>query len=156
MDFVPLTIDYEERLYAAGKIPGGFIRREGRPSEEAVLACRLADRPIRPLLPKEWRREIQIIATVLSADQENDPDVLAVTGAVAALLISDVPFSDPVAAIRIGYINNEFVVNPTLQQLDSSQLDLVVASTKEKIVMLEARAKELPEDLMPRAIKFGF
>ncbi len=156
MDFVPLTIDYEERLYAAGKIPGGFIRREGRPSEEAVLACRLADRPIRPLLPKEWRREIQIIATVLSADQENDPDVLAVTGAVAALLISDVPFSDPVAAIRIGYINNEFVVNPTLQQLDSSQLDLVVASTKEKIVMLEARAKELSEDLMPRAIKFGF
>jgi len=156
MDFVPLTIDYEERLYAAGKIPGGFIRREGRPSEKAILACRLADRPIRPLLPKEWRREIQIIATVLSADQENDPDVLAVTGAVAALLISDVPFSDPVAAIRIGYINNEFVVNPTLQQLDSSQLDLVVASTKEKIVMLEARAKELPEDLMPRAIRFGF
>lgn len=155
-DFIPLTIDYEERLYAAGKIPGGFIRREGRPSEEAVLACRLVDRPIRPLLPKEWRREIQIIATVLSADQENDPDVLAVTGAVAALLISEVPFSDPVAAIRIGYINSEFVVNPTLQQLDASQLDLVVASTKEKVVMLEARAKELPEDLMPRAIRFGF
>ena len=156
LDFIPLTIDYEERLYAAGKIPGGFIRREGRPSEEAILACRLADRPIRPMLPKGWRREIQIIATVLSADQENDPDILAVVGAVAALLISDAPFTEPVAAVRIGYVNNEFVVNPTLQQLDSSQLDLVVASSKEKVVMLEAKAKELPEDLMPKAIRFGF
>jgi len=155
VDFVPLTVDYEERLYAAGKIPGGFIRREGRPSEEAILACRLADRPIRPLLPKEWRREIQIIATVLSVDQENDPDILAVIGSSAALLISDVPFTDPIAAVRVGYINNEFVLNPTLQQLEVSQLDLVVASTKQAIVMLEAKAKEIPEHLIPRAIQFG-
>jgi len=154
-DFLPLTVDYEERLYAAGKIPGGFIRREGRPSEEAVLACRLVDRPLRPLLPKEWRRDIQLIATVLSADQENDPDILAVIGSSAALSISEVPFDGPVGAVHVGYINGELVLNPTLAQLEDSQLDLVVASTKQAIVMLEAGAKELPEDIIPQAIKFG-
>ncbi len=154
-DIVPLTVDYEERLYAAGKIPGGFIRREGRPSEEAILACRLVDRPIRPLLPKEWRRDIQIIATVLSADQENDPDVLAVIGASAALSISEVPFDSPISAVHVGYINGELVLNPTLAQLEDSQLDLVVASTKEAIVMVEAGAKEMPEELIPQAIQFG-
>jgi polyribonucleotide nucleotidyltransferase len=155
VDFLPLTIDYEERLYAAGKIPGGFIRREGRPSEEAILACRLVDRPLRPLLPKGWHRDIQIVATVLSADQENDPDVLAVIGASAALSLSEVPFAGPVSAIHVGYINGELVLNPTLTRLEESQLDLVVASTGQAIVMVEAGAREIPEDIIPEAIKFG-
>ena len=154
-DFLPLTVDYEERLYAAGKIPGGFIRREGRPTEKATLACRLVDRPLRPLLPKEWRNDIQIIATVLSADQENDPDILAVIGASAALSISEVPFDGPVSAVHIGYINGELVLNPVLARLEDSQFDLVVASTGQAIVMLEAGAKEIPEDIVPQAIKFG-
>lgn len=155
-DFLPLTVDYEERLYAAGKIPGGFIRREGRPSEAAILACRLIDRPIRPLLPKEWRRDIQIVATVLSVDHENDPDVLAVIGASAALCISEIPFDGPVSAVHVGYINGELVLNPTLAELEKSQLDLVVASTGKAIVMLEAGAKEVSEEILPRAIQFGF
>ncbi|MFC1911722.1 polyribonucleotide nucleotidyltransferase [Chloroflexota bacterium] len=155
IDFLPLTIEYEERLYAAGKIPGGFIRREGRPSEQAILACRLTDRPIRPLLPKGWRNDIQLIATVLSADQENDPDILAVIGSSAALSISEVPFDGPVSAVHVGYINGELVLNPTLAELENSQLDLVVASTSEAIVMLEAGAKEVPEELLPQAIQFG-
>jgi polyribonucleotide nucleotidyltransferase len=155
IDFLPLTIDYEERLYAAGKIPGGFIRREGRPSQEATLASRLTDRPIRPLLPKAWRNEIQIVITVLSADQENDPDILAVIGGSASLMISDIPFEGPVSAVRVGYINNELVLNPTLQQMESSRLDMVVASTKKAVIMLEAGAKEVAEDLMLQAIEFG-
>ena len=155
VDFLPLTIDYEEKLYAAGKIPGGFIRREGRPSEQAILACRLADRPLRPLFPKTWRRDIQIIATVLSADQENDPDTLALIGASAALSISEIPFDGPVGAVHVGYIDGEMVLNPTLSQMEDSKLDLVVASNKDIIVMLEAGVKELPEDILPGAIKFG-
>jgi len=155
VDFLPLTIDYEERLYAAGKIPGGFIRREGRPSQEATLASRLTDRPLRPLLPKGWRNEIQIIATVLSADQENDPDILAVIGGSAALLVSPIPFDGPVGVVRVGYINDELILNPTLAQLESSQLDLVVASTKQAIVMVEAGAKEVSEDIILRATEFG-
>ena len=154
-DFLPLTIDYEERLYAAGKIPGGFIRREGRPSQEAILACRLTDRPLRPLLPKDWRRDIQIIVTVLSADQENDPDILAVIGGSAVLSISQVPFAGPVSAVHVGYIDNEMVLNPTLSQLDNSRLDLVVASTRESVVMVEAGASEVPEDIILQAIEFG-
>ena len=154
-DFLPLTVDYEERLYAAGKIPGGFIRREGRPTEEAILACRLVDRPLRPLLPKEWRNDIQLIATVLSADRENDPDILAVIGSSAALSISEVPFDGPVSAVHIGYINGELVLNPILARLEDSRFDLVVASTRQAIVMLEAGAKEIPEDIVPQAIKFG-
>ena len=155
VDFLPLTIDYEEKLYAAGKIPGGFIRREGRPSEQAILACRLADRPLRPLFPKTWRRDIQVIATVLSADQENDPDTLALIGASAALSISEIPFDGPVGAVHVGYINGELVLNPTLPQMKDSRLDLIVASNKDIIVMLEAGVKELPEDILPGAIKFG-
>ncbi|MCX6011651.1 MAG: polyribonucleotide nucleotidyltransferase [Chloroflexi bacterium] len=155
INFLPLTIDYEERLYAAGKIPGGFIRREGRPSQEATLASRLTDRPIRPLLPKEWRRDIQLIITVLSADQENDPDILAVIGGSAALSISEVPFDGPVAAVHIGYINNELILNPTLAQLEDSQLDMVVVSTKQAIVMVEAGAREAPEDIVMKAIELG-
>ena len=155
VDFLPLTIDYEERLYAAGKIPGGFIRREGRPSQEATLASRLTDRPLRPLLPKGWRNEIQIVVTVLSADQENDPDILSVIGGSAALSISPVPFDGPVGVVRIGYINNELILNPTLVQLETSLLDLVVASTRQAVVMAEAGAKEAPEDIILRAIEFG-
>jgi polyribonucleotide nucleotidyltransferase len=155
IDFLPLTIDYEERLYAAGKIPGGFIRREGRPSQEATLASRLTDRPLRPLLPKEWRRDIQIIVTVLSADQENDPDTLAVIGGSATLSISEVPFAGPVSAVSVGYINDEFVLNPTLAQLEYGQLDLVVASTKEAVVMVEAGAREVSEGIVAQAIRFG-
>ncbi len=155
VNFLPLTIDYEERLYAAGKIPGGFIRREGRPSQEATLASRQTDRPIRPLLPKEWRNDIQIIITVLSADQENDPDILAVIGGSAALSISEVPFEGPIGAVHIGYINNELIINPTLAQLEDSQLDMVVVSTKEAVVMVEAGAREAPEDIVLKAIELG-
>ena len=155
VDFLPLTIDYEERLYAAGKIPGGFIRREGRPSQEATLASRLTDRPLRPLLPKGWRNDIQLIVTVLSADQENDPDILAVIGSSAVLLMSEIPFECPVSAVHIGYINGELTLNPTLVQLESSQLDLVVASTEQAVVMVEAGAREASEDIVIQAIKFG-
>ncbi len=154
-DFLPLTIDYEERLYAAGKIPGGFIRREGRPSEEATLTSRLTDRPLRPLLPKEWRRDIQLIVTVLSADRENEPDILSIIGGSAVLSISGVPFYGPVAAVHVGYIENELVLNPTLAQLEKSSLDLVVASTKEAIVMLEAGAHSVSEEIISQAIRFG-
>ncbi|MBI2831834.1 MAG: polyribonucleotide nucleotidyltransferase [Chloroflexi bacterium] len=155
VDFLPLTIDYEERLYAAGKIPGSFIRRESRPSQEAILAMRLVDRPLRPLLPKDWRNDIQIVITVLSADRENDPDVLGIIGASAALALSEVPFYGPVSAVHVGYINNELVLNPTMPQLAESTLDLVVASTKEAVVMVEAGSKEVSEDIIMRAIKFG-
>ena len=155
IDFVPLTVDYEERLYAAGKIPGGFIRREGRPTQEATLASRLTDRPLRPLLPKGWRNEIQLVITVLSADQENDPDILAVIGSSAALSISQIPFDGPVSAVHVGYINGELILNPTLVQLGNSQLDLVVVSTKQAIVMVEAGAKEVSEDIVLQAIEFG-
>jgi polyribonucleotide nucleotidyltransferase len=155
VDFLPLTIDYEERLYAAGKIPGGFIRREGRPSEQATLASRLTDRPLRPLLPKWWRNDIQLVNTVLSADQENDPDILSVIGSSAALSISEVPFDGPVSAVRVGYLGDELVLNPTLVQLEDSLLDLVVASTKQAVVMVEAGAREVSEEVVMRAIKFG-
>jgi len=155
VDFLPLTVDYEERLYAAGKIPGGFIRREGRPSQEATLTSRLTDRPLRPLLPKGWRRDIQLIITVLSADQENDPDILALIGSSAVLSMSEVPFAGPVGAVHVGYINNELVLNPTMVELEGSELDLVVASTKDVVAMVEAGASELSEEIMLRAIEFG-
>ena len=155
VDFLPLTVDYEERLYAVGKIPGGFIRREGRPSQEATLACRLTDRPLRPLLPKEWRNDIQLIITVLSADQENAPDILAVIGSSAVLSMSEVPFQGPVSTVRVGYINDQLVLNPTLIQLEDSLFNLVVASTKEAVVMVEAGARETSEDIIIQAIQFG-
>jgi polyribonucleotide nucleotidyltransferase len=155
VDFLPLTIDYEERLYAAGKIPGGFIRREGRPSEAAILACRQTDRPIRPLLPKNWHSEIQIITTVFSADQENDPDILSVIGASACLAVSEIPFEGPVGAVHVGYINGELVLNPKMAQMDESLLDLVVVSTKDKVIMVEAGAKEVSEEIVLRGVKLG-
>lgn len=154
-DFLPLTIDYEERLYAAGKIPGGFIRREGRPSEAAILACRQTDRPIRPLLPKNWHSDIQIITTVFSADQENDPDILSVIGASACLAISEIPFDGPVGAVNIGYINGELVLNPKMAQFEESQLDLIVVSTRDKVIMVEAGAKEIAEDIVLQGVKLG-
>ncbi len=154
-DFLPLTVDYEERLYAAGKIPGGFIRREGRPSQEATLASRLTDRTIRPLLPKTWRREIQVIITVLSADLENDPNLMAVIGASSALSISEIPFEGPVSAVTVGYIEGNFVLNPTLAQLMASKLDLVICSTHKNVVMVEVGAQQVPEDIVIEAMKFG-
>ena len=155
LDFFPLTIDYEERMYAAGKIPGGFIKRESRPSEAAILAMRLTDRPIRPLFPKGYRNDVQVVLTVLSADQENDPDILAVNGASAALAISPIPFLGPVGAVRVGRIDGQFVTNPTTSQLDESELDLVVAGTRDAVMMVEAGAKILPESVMADAIAYG-
>lgn len=154
-DFLPLTVDYEERLYAAGKIPGSFFRREGRPSQEAVLTSRLTDRPLRPLFPKNLRNDVQVVVTVLSADQENPPDILAIIGASAALCISDIPFSGPVSAVRVGYVNEEYVLNPTFTQLNQSRLDLVVAGTRDGVVMIEAGAKEVTESILLEGIKFG-
>jgi polyribonucleotide nucleotidyltransferase len=155
LDFVPLTVDYEERLYAAGKIPGSFIRREGRPTEEAIITSRLIDRAIRPLLPKGFNRDVQVVATVLSVDQENDPDVCALIGASAALTLSDIPFYGPVAAVHVGYIDDTFVINPVLPRVENSLFDLVVASTKSDVVMLEAGAKEASEEILLEAIKLG-
>lgn len=154
-DFFPLTVEYEERLYAAGKIPGGFLRREGRPTQEATLAARLADRSIRPLFPKGFRNEVQIIATVLSADQENTPELLALIGASMAVTLSDIPFDGPVGGVRIGYLDGEFVVNPTFTQLQDSPMDLVVVGTEASVVMVEAGAKEVAEELVMEAIKYG-
>jgi DNA polymerase III epsilon subunit family exonuclease len=154
-DFFPLTIDFEERMYAAGKIPGGFIKRESRPSEAAILAMRLTDRPIRPLFPKGYRNDVQVVLTVLSADQENDPDILAVNGASAALSVSGIPFLGPAGAVRVGRIDGQFVTNPTYSQLEQSDLDLVVAGTRDAVMMVEAGAKILPESTMADAIEYG-
>jgi polyribonucleotide nucleotidyltransferase len=154
-DFVHLTIDYEERHYAVGKIPGSFIRREGRPSQEATLAGRLTDRSLRPLFDKNLRNDVQIVVTVLSTDQENDPDILAVSGASAAMTLSSIPFYGPIGAVRVGYVDGNLVLNPTLPQLNDSLLDLVVVSTREAIVMIEAGAKEVSEEIVLEAIKFG-
>ena len=155
LDFFPLTIDFEERMYAAGKIPGGFIKRESRPSEAAILACRLTDRPIRPLFPEGYKDDVQCVITVLSTDQENDPDILGTIAASAALTISEIPFQGPIAAIRLGRIDGEFVINPTMPQLEESELDLVVSGTRDAIMMVEAGAKILSEDVMAGAILFA-
>ncbi len=156
VDFLPLTVDYEEKMYAAGKIPGGFIKREGRPTETATLTGRLTDRPMRPLLPKQWRAEIQMTITTLSSDQENEPEILSIIGASAALCLSDVPFAGPVGAAKVGYINGEFVLNPTAQQLIESELELSLSGTADAVSMVEAGAKELPEEIILEAIRFGF
>jgi DNA polymerase III epsilon subunit family exonuclease len=155
LDFFPLTVDFEERMYAAGKIPGGFIKRESRPSEAAILAARLTDRPIRPLFPEGYKDDVQVVLTVLSADQENDPDVIGTIAASAALTISEIPFLGPVGAVRIGRIGGEFIINPTNSQLVDSELDLVVSGTRDAIMMVEAGAKLLPEAMMAEAILFG-
>ena len=154
-DFFPLTVDYQERTYAAGSIPGGFFRREGRPSENETLLCRLIDRPIRPLFPKGFTNEVQIIATVMSLDPEINPDIPALLGASAACSISGLPFSGPVGAARVGYIDGEYVLNPDQSQLENSDLDLVVAGTTKAVLMVESEAKELPEDVMLGSVVFG-
>jgi len=156
IDFFPLTVEYEERMYAAGKIPGGFIKREGRPGEQATLAARLTDRPIRPLFPKSFRNDVQIINLVMSADQVNDPSILSIVGASTALHLSSIPFQGPVAAVKVGYIDGKLVVNPTMRQLyDESLLELTVAGTRDAVLMVEAGANQLPEDLILEAIMTG-
>ena len=155
VDFVPLTVDYRENTYAAGKIPGGFFKREGRPNEKEILTSRLIDRPIRPLFPEGWNCETQVVALVLSYDQENDPDTLAVIGASCALYLSDIPFPKPIAAVRVGLVNDQIVVNPTEKELDASRLDLVVAAGAHDVVMVEAGASEVSEEQILEAIRAG-
>jgi polyribonucleotide nucleotidyltransferase len=154
-DFFPLTVNYQEKAFAAGKIPGGFFKREGRPSENEVLVSRLIDRPIRPLFPEGFRNEVQVIATVLSHDLENDPDIVALVGCSAALTLSGIPFFGPVAAARVAYIDGQYVLNPTMQQTEDSKLDLVVAGTAEGVLMVESEAHELSEEVMLGAVTFG-
>src|ERR1700756_479295 len=155
-DFFPLTVDVEERMYAAGKIPGGFFKREGRPTERAILTARMSDRPIRPLWPKGYKNETQVICTVLSADLITAHDILCINGASAALMISPLPFLGPVGAVRIGLIDGELVVNPTLKEAeDGSELDLVVVGTKDALTMVEASANEVPEDTILEALELA-
>ncbi|CDQ11004.1 polyribonucleotide nucleotidyltransferase (Polynucleotide phosphorylase) (PNPase) [Acidithiobacillus ferrivorans] len=154
-DFFPLTVNYQEKAYAAGKIPGGFFKREGRPAEKETLTSRLIDRPIRPLFPKGFMNEVQVIATVLSVDRDNDPDILALVGASAALAISGIPFNGPIGAARVGYIDGQYVLNPSYSQLTTSQLDLVVSGTRQAVLMVESEAQQLSEEIMLEAVMFG-
>ena len=156
IDFLPLTVDYEERLYAAGRIPGGFLRREGRPPERAILISRLIDRPLRPLFPNWLRNDIQIIATTLSMDEEVPPDVLAVTGASIAVIQAQIPFFGPMAAVRVGLVGDDFIINPTYREVEDGDLDLVVAGSPDGVVMIEAGANQLPEQDVIEAIDFGY
>lgn len=156
IDFFPLSIDYEERLYSVGKIPGGFIKREGRPSEKAILTARCIDRPLRPLFPKDYRNDVAIVATVMSVDQDCAPEVVAMIGASLALNISDIPFTDPVSSVNIGYVDGELVVNPTAEQREKTRLTLTVSSKEDKVMMIEAGADEIPDALMMEAIHLAF
>lgn len=155
LDFFPLTVNYEERLYAVGKIPGGFIKREGRPSEKAVLASRLIDRPIRPLFADGFRNEVQVISIVMSVDQDCSSEMAAMFGSSLALSVSDIPFEGPIAGVTVGRIDDQFIINPTVDQLEKSDINLVVAGTKDAINMVEAGADEVPEETMLEAIMFG-
>jgi len=154
-DFFPLTVDYQEKTYAAGKIPGGFFKREGRPSEKEILTSRLIDRPIRPLFPDGFTNEVQVILTVMSADPDIDPDIISMIGTSAALSISGVPFNGPIGAARVGYKDGQYLLNPTYSELEDSQLDLVVAGTEKAVLMVESEAKELPEEVMLGSVMFG-
>src|SRR6267142_781344 len=154
-DFLPLTVDYQEKFYAAGRIPGGYFKREGRPTEKETLVSRLIDRPVRPLFADGWRNETQVIVTTLSHDLENDPDIVAMVAASAALTLSGAPFMGPIGAARVGFINNEYVLNPQLDEMPESHLDLVVAGTQDAGLMVESEAKELSEDVMLGAVMFG-
>jgi len=154
-DFMPLSVDYREKAYAAGKIPGGFFKREGRPSEKEILSCRIIDRPIRPMFPEGYTNEVQIIVMVLSHDRENDPDTLGLIGSAAALAVSDIPFPDTLAGVRVGRINGEFVINPTLSQQEESDLLIILAGTADSITMVEGGAYEVPEEVMIDALRFG-
>ena len=153
IDFFPLSVDYEEKLYAVGKIPGSFQKREGKPADKAILTSRAIDRPLRPLFPKDFRNDVCVVATVLSVEQDNSPEVCSMIGASCALSISDIPFGGPTAAVNVGYVNDEIVINPTVNQRENSRLTLTVAATKEKITMIEAGADEIPNDIMLEAIK---
>src|SRR3954454_18927200 len=155
IDFLPLTVNYFEKFYAAGRIPGGYFKREGRPTERETLISRLIDRPIRPLFAEGWRCDTQVIVTVLSHDLENDPDVLAMVAASAALTLSGAPFMGPIGVARVGFINNEYVLNPQLDEMTESGLDLVVAGTTDAVLMVESEAKELSEEIMLGAVMFG-
>ncbi|MCC0805210.1 polyribonucleotide nucleotidyltransferase [Methylobacterium sp. W2] len=155
IDFLPLTVNYQERAYAAGRIPGGYFKREGRPSEKETLVSRLIDRPIRPLFVEGWRNDTQVVVTVLTHDLENDPDILAMVAASAALTLSGVPFTGPIGAARVGYVNGQYILNPPVPELENSTLDLVVAGTQDAVLMVESEAKELDEDVMLGAVMFG-
>src|SRR5947208_7505452 len=155
IDFLPLTVDYQEKFYAAGRIPGGYFKREGRPTEKETLVSRLIDRPIRPLFVDGWRNETQVIITTLSHDMENDPDILAMVAASAALTLSGAPFKGPIGAARVGFVNDEYVLNPTLDEMAETQLDLVVAGTADAVLMVESEAKELNEEIMLGGVMFG-
>ena len=156
IDFFPLSVEYEERLYAVGKIPGGFIKREGRPSENAILFGRAVDRPLRPLFPKGYRNDVQVVCTVVSVEQDNLPEILAINAASMALSISSIPFTTPVAAVQIGLIDGNYVLNPTSKEREESILQLTVCATKDRVMMIEAGGDEIPEDVMIGAIEYGF
>src|SRR5918997_743187 len=156
IDFLPLLVDYEERLYAAGRIPGGFLRREGRPPEKVTLISRLIDRPLRPLFPGWLRDDIQIVATTMSMDEQVPPDVLAVTGASIAVLQAKIPFYGPMAAVRVGLVGDDFIINPTYKEIEAGDLDLVVAGSPDGVIMVEAGANQLPEQDIIEAIDFGY
>src|SRR5213080_2606998 len=155
IDFLPLTCNYQEKYYAAGRIPGGYFKREARPTEKETLVSRLIDRPVRPLFADGWRCDTQVIVTVLSHDLENDPDILGMVAASAALTLSGAPFMGPIGAARVGFINNEYVLNPQIDEMSESQLDLVVAGTQDAVLMVESEAKELSEEVMLGAVMFG-
>src|SRR5580698_7975604 len=155
IDFLPLTVNYTEKYYAAGRIPGGYFKRERGPTEKDTLTSRLIDRPIRPLFAEGWRCDTQVTVTVLSHDQENDPDIVAMVASSAALTLSGAPFMGPIGAARVGFINNEYVLNPQIDEMTESQLDLVVAGTQDAVMMVESEAKELSEDIMLGAVMFG-
>src|ERR1700739_366087 len=154
-DFLPLTVDYRENTYSAGKIPGGFFKREGRPSEKEVLTSRLIDRPMRPLFPESWRNETQVVSVVLPADSENDPDVIAVTSASAAAYCSDLPFEKPIACVRVGLLDGQLVINPTVADQKKSLMNIIIAGTEEAIVMVESGALEVSEEAVADALEFG-
>ena len=153
IDFLPLSVDFEERLYSVGKIPGSFLKREGRPSEKAILTSRVIDRPIRPLFPKDMRNDVSVVATVMSVDQDCPPDMVAMIGASIALSISDIPFTDPVGAVNMGYKDGRFIINPFAAERETSDLNLTVVSKKDKVMMIEAGANEIPNDVMMEAIR---
>ena len=155
IDFFPLSVDFEEKLYAVGKIPGGFIRREGKPSEKAILTSRVIDRPIRPLFPKDLRNDVSVVNTVMSVEQDNAPEIAAMIGTSVAISISSIPFNGPIGGVFVGLVDGEFVLNPTAEQREKSRLSLTVAGTKEKVVMIEAGAKEVDEETMFNAIMFA-
>src|SRR3954467_12865149 len=155
IDFLPLTCNYFEKTYAAGRIPGGYFKREGRPTERETLISRLIDRPVRPLFADGWRCDTQVIVTVLSHDMENDPDILGMVAASAALTLSGAPFMGPIGGARVGFANNEYILNPTIDEMKETQLDLVVAGTQDAVLMVESEAKELSEEIMLGAVMFG-